>query len=100
MAMRLDSPEDRTGNRREPKTALRDGPRRRGLCATTALFALLAGAPALAQETESSSEPIMTATQQAAPPAADAPVNYIVPDLAPSRGAPRPWPSAGFTLKP
>ena len=80
-----------------------DTPRGRGrgrLATAAAICALLAGAPALAQETESSSEPIMTATAVAAPPAAAAPVKYIVPDLSAARGAPRPWPSAGFVLRP
>ena len=61
---------------------------------------LTGGGAALAQETESSSEPITTATAVAAPPAAAAPIDYIVPDLSPARGAPRAWPSAGFTLRP
>ena len=61
---------------------------------------LTGGGAAFAQETESSSEPITTATAVAAPPAAAAPIDYIVPDLSPARGAPRAWPSAGFTLRP
>ena len=56
-------------------------------------FLTMGATPALAQETESSSEPIMTARAVAAPPAASAPVKYIVPDLSVVRGAPRPWPS-------
>lgn len=100
MATGRDDMELEDGNLRPLTPARRRGVGRGWLGAATAISALLAGAPALAQETESSSEPIMTASQQAAPPAADAPVNYIVPDLSPARGAPRPWPSAGFTLRP
>lgn len=70
------------------------------LCSTSAALAVLSATPALAQETESSSEPIMTARAVAAPPAASAPVKYIVPDLSVVRGAPRPWPSPGFVLRP
>lgn len=78
---------------------------RKGVELGTAFAAILAmglatGGVAVAQETESSLEPIMTATAPAAPPAASAPVRYIVPDLSPTRGAPRPWPSAGFVLRP
>jgi len=68
--------------------------------AAAMVVTLTGGGAALAQETESSSEPIMTATAVAAPPAVAAPIDYIVPDLSPARGAPRAWPSAGFTLRP
>lgn len=85
--------------RSHPNFSRRTAPLAAPIAAAIALAAG-AGSSARAQETESSAEPIMTATAAAAPPAADAPVNYVIPDLPAVRTAAQPWPSPGFVVRP